>query len=721
MRVVDLLASLPLVQDRPALGRVSGVTYVSAANPSFVAPELEETLPAFAAGATSVILLSAPAAIGKSTLAAELAYRTGATLWNLASFQVGTGTYLGTLADAFGIAALGGVVNRLNAGDFLVIMDALDEANLRAGERNFEAFIEDLVKVCRDPRKRPSLVLLARAETADLVALYFEVNNVPFARYQIDFFRQGAAEEFIDKRLDAEYDRKLKARAHRVYRAPYITARGRLFSRVFALLGVNEKAPWGEPLVQSFLGYAPVLEAIAAYISLYDNYAELNNALESPSLAAPAESASGLWNFLVQIVESILTREQGKIQPQLRDRLEAKAKAIDWRDWSLLYGAEEQCARVLDSVLRLAESRLLPRNLPSALRSEYEESLQTAVREHPFRGPQLSGFANVVFRDYLYARGLTSGTDLEREGIRDRMLHSEYLTTPLLARFLLLFAEDGGTSPRMAALNFPFFYESIRSQTRINGAIYLSLDQDRGTRVISGTVATGRKGESDTEFELVPDGSQIRFLRVLANAIVSVSEDVVLGWDTESFLLGPEVDLECGVLRTAVSAIRVQTGKGGRGDETGDVLITADRIEHSGVPPQLTVVGPGTLRVAAAAVHPWFQYVRTEPAAVSPNPRILELARFFHRILVKFRGTASYEGLCRGRHTIDVGAVGGSRDARELLRFLLDRGLIEIDGVLYCLRLDRMSEMGIHWADVRGRVLTPGVVALLTEFAKEQR
>lgn len=716
MNFDELVGRLPRSSTSPPLvGTHEGVTYVGATNPSFVAPELSDTDHQFDSDRTSAILLSAPAAVGKSTVAKELAFRTSAALWNLAAFQVGSGTTVGTLADAFGIGALGDVMNRLASGKFLIVMDALDEANLRAGERNFEAFIQDLVKLCKGDHNRPAVVLLARAETAELVALHFEESSVQFAQYQIDFFRQQAAEEFVDKRLDAEYARLGRAPAHRVHYGPYVAARDQIFRRVFGLLGVRDEAAWDSPLVQSFLGYAPVLEAIAAYISLYENYAQMASVLDS--FTASTTGGSDLWNFLVQIVESVMDREQGKIQPQVKERLASRADELRWNQWGELYGGDEQCSRVLDSILHLEISEPLPTSLPAQLRTDYEEALRTSVLEHPFRGPLHGGFANVVFRDYLFAWSLVRGTPTEREGVRTRMVQPDSLSTPLLARFLLLFSSTVGSLPRITGMTFPFFYESIRSQTRINGEIHLSLDQNRETQVVTGVVATGQKGDTDTQFEVLTEGSPIRFLRVLDNAVISLADDVIFGWDTETFVLGPDVDIECGVLQTAASAIRVQTGKAtSKGDETGDVLVVANRVVHSGVAPQLALVGHGSLRVRGSVVHPWFRYVDKELREQPVTPELLDISRFFFRILVKFRGTTAYEGLCRGRHTIDTGAVAGSREALNLLNFLLDRGFLEVDGILYCLRLDRMSRAGINWADVRARVLTPGVIALLTDF-----
>jgi hypothetical protein len=79
---------------------VTGLTDVKTSNPVFVEPTLGAVRP-IEPGRTSVVLLSAPGAVGKSTLAKELAYASGGLLWDLSKFQVGSSTFSGTLLDAY--------------------------------------------------------------------------------------------------------------------------------------------------------------------------------------------------------------------------------------------------------------------------------------------------------------------------------------------------------------------------------------------------------------------------------------------------------------------------------------------------------------------------------------------------------------------------------------------------------------------------------------------
>lgn len=122
----DLVDLLPRGDHFIAKTPPRGLSYFSETNPCFVEPDLNVTR-ALEPGKTSVVLLSAPGAVGKSTLAAELARRSGAPLWDLSQFQVGSKTFSGTILEAYDFEATG-VKKRIKNGEFLFVLDALDEA-----------------------------------------------------------------------------------------------------------------------------------------------------------------------------------------------------------------------------------------------------------------------------------------------------------------------------------------------------------------------------------------------------------------------------------------------------------------------------------------------------------------------------------------------------------------------------------------------------------------
>ena len=88
-----------------------------------------------------LILVSAPGAVGKTTLAKQIAYRTGAIYIDLAQSEpVGGHTLSGGLVRA-------GVYERWQAEATTVLVDGLDEARLRVTQEAFEAFLGDVLEL----------------------------------------------------------------------------------------------------------------------------------------------------------------------------------------------------------------------------------------------------------------------------------------------------------------------------------------------------------------------------------------------------------------------------------------------------------------------------------------------------------------------------------------------------------------------------------------------
>ena len=105
-----------------------------------------------------------------------------------------------------------------------MVLDGLDEARLHAGERNFEAFLDSLIKRFREAGERPSLVILGRPLAASHTADRLFDANVSFEWYEIDYFERGSAERFIDNYLD-----RGEHKPHRHHRADFEGARNTLF------------------------------------------------------------------------------------------------------------------------------------------------------------------------------------------------------------------------------------------------------------------------------------------------------------------------------------------------------------------------------------------------------------------------------------------------------------------------------------------------------------
>ena len=137
----DLMKLLPRGDEFKSRRLPTGLRYATP-NPLFVEPQLTVHRP-IEIGTTAAIIIAAAGAVGKSTVAAELASQKGAAIWDLSQMNVGTKTFAGTVLEGWGTEAHG-VLKRVADGRWLFVLDALDEAEVRAGRQNFEAFLSDL-------------------------------------------------------------------------------------------------------------------------------------------------------------------------------------------------------------------------------------------------------------------------------------------------------------------------------------------------------------------------------------------------------------------------------------------------------------------------------------------------------------------------------------------------------------------------------------------------
>jgi hypothetical protein len=92
-----------------------------------------------------LVIIAAPGAVGKSSYADALAEVTKSVVVDLATTSpLGGNFFTGGLSNAYGSSALAEV----EAGSIALIVDALDEAQMRAGLQGYEAGLDDLATAC---------------------------------------------------------------------------------------------------------------------------------------------------------------------------------------------------------------------------------------------------------------------------------------------------------------------------------------------------------------------------------------------------------------------------------------------------------------------------------------------------------------------------------------------------------------------------------------------
>jgi hypothetical protein len=361
-------------------------------SPKFVAPTFELV----AAGDSPLLILEAPGAVGKSTVAREISAALRWPMVHTERAQVGTSSLTGTFSSNLGYDT--DYLQRFTRGEVGVVLDALDEAHLRAGSVNFFSFLDDVLELANATTSaQKSIVLLGRPETTELIRAFLEEKGVNPSVYRISFFSRTGANRLIETYLESRFADTNDPEYHIALAQPVPFARMRDL-RLRQLGGVVVGKPeldlnrdWDE--AKSFLGYAPVLIAVAESLAVKNPHAERIHGNSS-------EIAS--WSLLGDIVTRILAREQGKFLDNLHDKLHAHLSPTSGALPAELYSANEQVIRLfaLSSGSDLVVAP--PAKLPAELREIYDEAATLFTAEHPFmRG---RSFASVVFADYVKAQ-----------------------------------------------------------------------------------------------------------------------------------------------------------------------------------------------------------------------------------------------------------------------------------------------------------------------------
>ena len=249
-----------------------------------------------------ILLVSAPGAVGKTTLARQLCSETNALYINLAETGVvGSNFITGGLAKT-------GSTEAWKSGRMGIVIDALDEGRLRVNQAGFTDFLLDVKEIANDriDARATYPVLFGRTgviqDTWILLHDWFGESEIGVV--EIECYDRETASEFcfrVTKKI--RQDRRSKGEAK--YVEP---ARGERKIVELILENLRQKIDAERDADQQrrFAGYAPVLTAVAYRV------AEETNPWRFLGRPDVQESVSNI--SLAEISNNILEREHGKLK-----------------------------------------------------------------------------------------------------------------------------------------------------------------------------------------------------------------------------------------------------------------------------------------------------------------------------------------------------------------------------------------------------------------------
>lgn len=119
----------------------------------------------------SILLLTAPGAMGKSAAARAIANTLRAPLVDLAKLPIGSDSLTGLLTRVLGWQQAPAFVTQLQRGEASLVLDSLDEAQLAAGRQHFAAFMKNVVELLRGGSKSRQVIICGRRDAIETAFL----------------------------------------------------------------------------------------------------------------------------------------------------------------------------------------------------------------------------------------------------------------------------------------------------------------------------------------------------------------------------------------------------------------------------------------------------------------------------------------------------------------------------------------------------------------------
>lgn len=635
----------------------------------------------------SVLLVSAPGAVGKTTLAKQICACTGSVYVDLATAgTVGADTLVGGLHRA-------NLLVPWTEGNLGLIIDALDEARMRVTEASFIDFLSEIVRLASEGPRRPRIVLFGRTGAIDDARFWLEASGFQKGHIgvmEIGFYGLEKSEEFAESVL-----RTIRRRRNG---APP----GEVEQRAIRLI-LQQLRNQTDAEGQRFAGYAPVLRAVAERVAdETGNMQNFVNDIGSNPQASPVT--------LDRIASGILERDQQKV------------KGLDLPETLVkqLYSPEEQLDR-LSAELYGTPLPTLPPNMTPQETAAYDAALDTWMQEHPFLDGK--GHAScAVFEAQVCVHALrthNSATALTRQLELGRKVN------PFLLELYRAAADASGAGqPPVPAEYVGILYASVRS--RLSRGDWANLEVSEPADYENGDplefeITICRSDEETPLYEAKLDaGTSMKFGPDLedVNIDASLSLDVEFGCGSTYVSVVAPVSITCRSLLIHAQHLAVSSQTVRIAQETELAYFEASEL-LSDIQKVPRVHGRTTaLEVnwnwdSERYPYPWTGYEAGAEVAPHNDPVIEEIHRRLRQFVVVCK--AGLGKLGRSATKFENNRMGRGW-GRTVLNALVEDGVFRKEGEFYHLNPSRLSEVtGLTYGDCRRGKSTPASIGFATQ------
>lgn len=617
------------------------------------------------------LLFSAPGATGKSALAQHICHAKNGIYWDLPDNKVAEFSFEGAIAKAVGFSYMSNFIESLENGENFFVIDAFDEAEAGSGRTGIEFFLRDLNEVTKNCN-HVCAILMARTESAIFIKKYFLNNGIPFKHFEVGYFAEYNAKTYIRNGLE-----KLNIPITNVANICI----DEQFNEIKRILISDTDA---------FLGYAPVLNALAAS---YDSERNTLNLLKN---IAKAENTCELMK---KILDDLLQRERDKFIKAL------KVKIPEIKDCSeLVYDENEQLFRIFGMIL-FNDSTLfvnVDESIPIEFHEEYLEVVNTQLPQHPFIQSKVNGldayydFTGTAFRDFVIAYGLASDEtrDFVDEYLSD---NKKYCPSQMLIEFYSLFSDKS-----VSGKHIPLMYNSFKAHAQLGDKISVYINGDKNDCSVEFNLE--REVMDKTEFNIfefnIIDLEEGIHVNQLSNCYIDIEGKVYIGNPSGEARIDNSV-INCDEIVWCSEHVAIEAYSPGNcmiiTNEFSSVPNTIPRFE-------IKTDDKKNLKISCPILNKYFKLLpyKCDNTLEGADNDFISFSNLLRRIFGCLR-SHSKDTPARKMDFIDNRIINSNSNKKNILNFLLKEHILYTDKQdwLYKLDTSKLSYFSINGSEIR--------------------
>lgn len=615
------------------------------------------------------LLFSAPGATGKTALAKYICYSKNGIYWDLPDNKVAEYSFNGAISKAVGYPNMSHFIESLINGDNFFVIDAFDEAEAGSGRTGIEFFLRDLNDVTQNS-KNICAILLARTESAIFIKNYFNNNNIPYKHFEVGYFAEYNAKTYIKNGL-----KKLNIPITDIVNICI----DEQFKEIKRILMNTD--------VESFLGYAPVLNALTAS---YDNDRNTLNLLKK------INNVDNNFVLMKTILDDLLIREREKFIKALKVKI---SKIINCSEY--VYNSDEQILRLFGMIL-FNDTTLfakIDKTIPLEFNEEYLEIVNTQLPQHPFIQAKEYNlnvcyeFTGTAFRDFIIAYNLSSDDtcDFVDEYLSE---NNKYCPSQMLIQF---YNQISGRKIR--GRHIPLMYSSFKAHAQFGDDIFVHINGEKNDCSVEFNLKRNNLIILKIEFDIT-DLEEGIYINQLSNCYIDVGGKVYIGdLSGESRIANSTINCDEIIWRSEYISIEAYS-PGGCELNTNKLNYITNTIPRF----EIKTDNKENLKIICPSMNGYYKLItyKCNDFAQKDDDNFIRFANLIRRIFSCLR-SHSKDTPARKMDFIDNRVISVNAKKKCILDYLLSKHLLYTDEQAWLYKLDtkKLSDLSINWGEVR--------------------